>query len=63
MERLHFDGLSVDGNKCCAAATELGPLPGDSSFWRFNRTQDYGYKGKNEDAEALAKQFALKDLQ
>jgi hypothetical protein len=41
-------------------AVGLGPLPGEKGFWRFNRTQDYGYKGKNEDADALAKQFALK---
>lgn len=38
---------------------DLGPLPGKDSFWRFNRTEDYGYKGSNEDVEALQKQFAL----
>lgn len=30
-----------------------GPLPGEDKFWRFNRTQDYGYKGTNETAEQL----------
>jgi len=34
-------------------------LPGDEKFWRFNRTQDYGYKGANEDPAALAAQFRL----
>lgn len=34
-------------------------LPGDEKFWRFNRTKDYGYKGGNEDAQALAAQFRL----
>ncbi len=29
-------------------------------FWRFNRTQDYGYKGENEDVEALAAMFQPK---
>ena len=28
-------------------------------YWRFNRTQDYGYKGANEDVEVLAAQFRL----
>ena len=31
------------------------------AFWRFNRTEDYGYKGKNEDVQALAKQFRIED--
>ncbi|KAL4530637.1 hypothetical protein Ndes2437B_g04120 [Nannochloris sp. 'desiccata'] len=29
-------------------------------FWRFNRTQDYGYKGENESVEALAAMFQPK---
>jgi hypothetical protein len=36
-----------------------GALPGDGGFWRFNRTQDYGYKGANESGAQLSKQFAL----
>ena len=35
-----------------------GALPGDGGFWRFNRTQDYGYKGKNESPAQLSAQFA-----
>ena len=34
-------------------------LEGVGKFWRFNRTQDYGYKGANEDVHALASQFRL----
>jgi hypothetical protein len=36
---------------------ELGQTPGDQSFWRFNRIQDYGQRGENETAEQLAAQF------
>lgn len=32
---------------------------GPHEFWRFNRTQDYGYKGGNEDVNALANQFKM----
>ena len=39
------------------ASAGAGALPGEYAFWRFNRTQDYGYKGGNETAETLSKQF------
>jgi len=29
-------------------------------FWRFNKTQDYGYKGENESVESLAAMFQPK---
>jgi hypothetical protein len=29
-------------------------------FWRFNRTQDYGYKGENESVDSLAAMFQPK---
>lgn len=38
---------------------EDGWLDGTAKFWRFNRTEDYGYKGANEDPRALAEQFRL----
>ena len=28
----------------CVLRAELGQLPGESGFWRFNRTEDYGLK-------------------
>lgn len=37
---------------------DVGLLPGSNSFWRFNRTQDYGYKGANETAEQLQANFS-----
>lgn len=51
---------------CCAAErgptpacppAELGQLPGEEGFWRFNRTQDYGPKGANETPEQLKATF------
>lgn len=39
----------------CAA--ELGQLPGEEGFWRFNRTKDYGFKGENESPEQLKATF------
>ena len=36
---------------------DVGSLPGDRSFWRFNRTQDYGFKGDNETPEQLTATF------
>lgn len=36
---------------------ELGQLPGESGFWRFNRTKDYGLKGDNETPEQLKATF------
>lgn len=37
---------------------ELGKLPGSDSFWRFNRTKDYGFKGANETVEQLTATFS-----
>jgi hypothetical protein len=37
---------------------EFDIVPGEGKFWRFNRTEDYGYKGENEDVKALAAQFS-----
>ncbi len=36
---------------------ELGQLPGEEGFWRFNRTKDYGLKGANETPEQLKATF------
>jgi hypothetical protein len=36
---------------------QQGWLEKDTKFWRFNRTEDYGYKGENENVDALAKMF------
>lgn len=38
---------------------DLGELPGEAGFWRFARTEDYGYKGANEGAEQLRSTFEL----
>lgn len=40
-----------------AAFAELGQLPGEEGFWRFNRTKDYGFKGENESPEQLKATF------
>ncbi|KAL4437252.1 hypothetical protein ABPG75_004391 [Micractinium tetrahymenae] len=40
-----------------AEFAELGQLPGEEGFWRFNRTQDYGNKGENESPEQLKATF------
>ncbi|KAL4439433.1 hypothetical protein ABPG77_008762 [Micractinium sp. CCAP 211/92] len=40
-----------------AAFAELGQLPGEEGFWRFNRTKDYGLKGANETPEQLKATF------
>lgn len=42
----------------CLASAELGKLPGSDSFWRFNRTKDYGFKGANETVEQLTATFS-----
>ena len=40
-------------------ANALISPPPKSSFWRFQKIGDYGYKGSNEDCEALSRQFQI----
>ncbi|KAL6778629.1 hypothetical protein ACKKBF_B15510 [Auxenochlorella protothecoides x Auxenochlorella symbiontica] len=42
-----------------AVFADVGELPGSKAAWYFRRTEDYGYKGENESADDLGRQFAL----